>query len=106
MIYIVQNEEPIAYQPDLPLADQFARDFDALASSDTPIALHLDPLHAWIVMAMLQLACRHPDNTGHSRAIAEAIGRTLQIAVATTPALNAIAERGWRAPISVDILPG
>lgn len=106
MIYIVQNEEPIAYQPDLQLAEQFARDFDALATQATPITLHLEPLHAWIVMAMLQLACRHPDNTGHSRAIAEAIGRTLQTAVATTPALNAIAERGWRQPIDVQILPG
>jgi hypothetical protein len=106
MIYIVHNEETPAYEPDSQLAGQFARDFDALATSGPAVTLELDALQAWIVMAMLQLACRHPDNTGNSRVIAEAIGRTLQTAVATTPALNAIAERGWRPPIDVQILPG
>lgn len=106
MIYIVQNEETPTYEPDQQLAEQFARDFDALCTGGAPVTLILDASQAWIIMAMLQLACRHPDNTGHSRAITEAIGRTLQAAVATTPALNAIAERGWRKPIDVDILPG
>lgn len=106
MIYIVRNEETPTYEPDRKLTEQFARDFDALCTAGAPVTLILNASQAWIIMAMLQLACRHPDNVGHSRVITEAIGRTLQAAVATTPALNAIAERGWRKPVDVDILPG
>lgn len=106
MIYIVTSEDTPPYQPDLTLADQFARDFDALCTTGTPVTMQLDAHQAWIVMAMLQLACRHPDVAGYSRLMTEAIGHTLQTAVATTPALNAVAERGWRKAIDVDILPG
>lgn len=106
MVYIMTNKDTPAYQPDLQLAEQFARDFDALCTGGPSVTLQLDAAQAWIVMAMLQLACRHPDNTGHSRLITETIARALQTAVATTPALNAVAELGWRRTVDVESMPG
>lgn len=59
------------------------------------IMLQLTPGEAWCLLAQLQLACRHPDNNGPSRKVAEEIARYLQTAVATTPALAELAARGW-----------
>jgi hypothetical protein len=76
------------------LFEQFEREFRAL-ENHPGVTLQLSAVEAWCLLCQIQLACRHPGNTGPSRRIAEAAARVLQALVATGPALHSIAERGW-----------
>ncbi len=81
-------------EPEEVSLDQFKAEFAAL--QDHPgVILQLGAWEAWALLGQLQLACRHPRNNGPTRQIAERFARQIQAAVATTPALKVIAERGW-----------
>ena len=67
----------------------------------------MGPIEAWQLRGLLQLALSHPANTG----AAVETGRNLALQhpdhLAVTPALQAVAERGWhragkRAPGPLD----
>ena len=70
---------------------------DLRAFGDRPIVtLELTGLQALCLLGTIQLACRHPGNTGPTRRIVETWARAeLQPAVSLTPALTRIAEMGW-----------
>lgn len=61
------------------------------------IVLDLSGYQAWCLLGQIQLACRHPENVGPSRQIVEGLARTIEAEVATTPALQEVARRGWLA---------
>ena len=78
--------------PDFPT---FADEMKALCERKQTITLKLTALDAWAILSQIQLASRHPENTGPTRNIAERIARQLQEQIATTPALAQTAEAGW-----------
>jgi hypothetical protein len=66
-----------------------------LATQPT-LLLPLGPLEAWIVLTQLQLALRHPRNTGPVALVAEGIALRLQEYVAPPGTFRAeMAARGW-----------
>lgn len=76
----------------------FASEVKRLEESNPPVLLtaELSPTHAAIIVAQLQLACRHPGNLGAGRTIAECFARKLQEALAQrSPDLGRLLERGW-----------
>ena len=77
------------------LEQQFIDELRRAAASNPGVTLLLGFAEAWCLMAALQLACRHPHWSGPSRSVAEQIARSLQSRLAVTPALAAVAERGW-----------
>jgi hypothetical protein len=88
--------------PDFPL-EQFSKEFAHL-NQIPAITLQLGAVEAWALLGQIQLACRHPMNLGPTRQIAEQIARQLQAAVATTPALAAVAEMGWNPDYDQEVL--
>ncbi len=76
------------------LYDEFLRDFSGL-ESHPGMDIHLSGYQAWCLLSQIQLACRHPDNDGPTRQIAEGIAHVIEQSVATTPALQEVARRGW-----------
>jgi hypothetical protein len=78
-----------------PLEAQFTAEFIALAERTERISIEIRPLDAWILLCQLQLALRHPENSGPSADKARQIARRLQSLVAPTGALKIVAERGW-----------
>lgn len=61
-----------------------------------PVVIELTPAEAWIVLSQLQLALRHPQNTGPSAKIAREIAQRIQAVVARESVLAAVAEAGWQ----------
>lgn len=57
--------------------------------------LNLTLPEAMILLAQVQLALRHPGNTGSSAAVATRLARRLERIVSLTPAIGEIARRGW-----------
>jgi hypothetical protein len=76
------------------LQQEFIAEFRQLETLP-PIVLELTAVEAWILLSQIQLACRHPENTGPSRKMVEGLARRIQDVLAQTPALYAIAQRGW-----------
>ena len=73
----------------------FVAEFDALCNSTHTLVFSCSPLEAWALLCQVQLACRHPENTGPTRDVAVRIARGFQRQIATTPALAIVAECGW-----------
>lgn len=59
------------------------------------VLLDLSLPEAWSVFGMLQLALRHPELPANSKRVTTYIARRLQSLIATTPALEELARRGW-----------
>jgi hypothetical protein len=78
------------------LEERFAEEIQALIDSGAGMPFVFDPLEAFMLLGILQLALRHPgmaDATGQfARALAENIEQRLCI----TPAMKEIAQAGWR----------
>ncbi len=66
------------------------------ALNGVPFVFATDALSAWAVMCQLQLALRHPENTGETSKTARDIAQGIieQIAPEGT-ALRQLAEAGW-----------
>jgi hypothetical protein len=73
----------------------FAAEFRELVERTHRLVLSLTPLEAWALLSQVQLACRHPENTGPTRAIAVQIARQFQRQIAGEGALARVAEEGW-----------
>lgn len=86
----------------LDLKNAFAAEFAQLRDHP-PIVLEIGAVEAWVLLAQLQLACRHPQNTGPSRQIAARIARQLQEAIASGGALAIVAEMGWQQAFDVAV---
>ena len=79
---------------------EFGEELRELEASQ-PILLEITPLLAWILLAQIQLVCRHPGNTGPSRQFIESFARDLQQRIAPSGALAEMAERGWQQEFDV-----
>lgn len=86
------------------LAEQFMAEFTALAKDQQPVVLQLSKLQVWVLFSHLQLALRHPENTGPSAKIARQIACGLRNLIATTPALQQVAAMGWSEDVSLESL--
>lgn len=86
----------------LPSEEEFGRDFQKLCNDPMIISFSLSPLAAWAIMCSIQLAYRHPKNTGPTQKIANQFACELQKRLAITPVLAAIAEAGWHTEHDVD----
>jgi hypothetical protein len=79
-----------------PLFPRVAQEMRALEDAP-PITLLLTAMQAWCLLSQLQLALRHPQNTGPIATLARQVARTLQAAVAPPgSALYELAERAWQ----------
>jgi hypothetical protein len=76
------------------LYTRFRSEFEAL--KDKRITIETTALSAWVFVSQVQLALRHPKNTGPSTKIARALAEKIieQVAPPGT-ALREVAERGW-----------
>jgi hypothetical protein len=74
--------------PALKFADALAAELDA----SPPIRFDCDAAAAYLLAALLQLACRHPQVNDHSRAFAREFVAQLK---AIGPVTAAILEMGW-----------
>ncbi|HEU0142921.1 MAG TPA: hypothetical protein VFQ79_24590 [Bryobacteraceae bacterium] len=79
--------------PDRPDLFDVAR--EDLKRQSGRITVALTYTEAWSVLGQLQLAARHPGNTGPGARIARQFAELLQQEVSTTPMLAAIADLGW-----------
>ena len=78
--------------------DLFKRFKAEMAKLDTDpqmVILELTKTEAWALLSQIQLALRHPGNTGHTSEYARRLARRLQEAVANEGAMAEVAEWGW-----------
>lgn len=76
-------------------AEQFNSEFRNLMQDPQSVVLQLSKLQAWVLFCHLQLALRHPENSGPCAELAREIALMLEKALATSPALQQIAAMGW-----------
>lgn len=69
-------------------------DMDALRDM-LPVSLELTGGQWFAVLATIQLACRHPNFTGPTRAVVEGLAQAIQGIVSLTPNLARVAAAGW-----------
>lgn len=69
---------------------------DAIASHNEPIPIGITPSQLFILIAQLQVAQRHPGNTGDSAIAALEMGKRLaEILYQVVPEARATIEQGW-----------
>jgi hypothetical protein len=81
----------------LPEPSALLAELEAIAADPQPVALEIDKVTAFVVLQGLTLALGHP-GAGQLVLIRDplvSLARKLERAVATTPALAAMAEYGW-----------
>ena len=76
------------------LEQQMVEELGALAERRPVTTINVGTIDAWMVIAVLQLALRHPGLQGATREAAERMKNALVGAIATTPALAAVATMG------------
>ena len=86
---------------DTALFERWDAEFTALCADPTPLPFTLTKLEMWVILSQLQLAFRHPQNTGATRSIAEEVVHRLQAIVAPSGALAEVAQMGWEARFDV-----
>mgnify|MGYP003576530741 CR=1 FL=1 len=83
---------------DQQLMDVFTRELIELEESGAGLPFVFSPSQAWYLLANLQLALRHPGNTGSAAAFARELGENIQSRLCKgRPAMAEIAQRGWNA---------
>ena len=60
-----------------------------------PLKIILKRSECFMLLAQLQLALRHPDNTGASADWTRQLAATLENAVSISPAVARVARQGW-----------
>ena len=78
------------------LLEQFKSEMTAFCEGQ-PLSLMLSPIEAWALLSHVQLALRHPQNTGPTSQIARRWAETIQSRLVTGPAMSEVARRGWEA---------
>jgi len=79
------------------LLEQGLKDLAAQVESGPGIEIRLTFLEAWAILRLLQETLHQPHRTDPSRSLIEEVARRIQREIATTPALEEIAKRGWHA---------
>lgn len=79
------------------LIKQFDADFERIKEDEQVIRVDMYKADAWCLMRQVQIASQMPGNGGVKLDVALEIARRIQNALATTPALKEVAERGWKA---------
>jgi len=77
------------------LYQRFSQEFKSQEKQAKTVTLVLDFTSAWALFCNIQLALRHPGNTGSTGKIARAIAQNLEKEIAVTPAIREVARRGW-----------
>lgn len=73
------------------------RELRALTRDAEPrVHLCLTRWQVYCLVAQLQLALRHPNNTGATRAIVEDLARDLELLFSDSRTLASLLKRGWR----------
>lgn len=75
------------------LGELFKDDFAGM--HEKTHAMECSCLDLWCLLSAVQLACRHPEFTGPTREIAEALARVIFDEMDITPAMREVARRGW-----------
>lgn len=75
---------------------QALADLKAKEKSGWMLKMELTHADAWILLAQLQLALRHEKNVGPSADRMRAIALWIESQVATTDALQTLAQWGWQ----------
>lgn len=78
------------------LSDAEFQDQLTTLSALADVSIVLTRVECLILLTQLQLATKHPLNTGSGRELAMKLAQTLENAVSVTPQLRAIAAAGWR----------
>ena len=89
------TEKPLCETVSDDLFKRFAAEMDELRKG-AAIGMVLNPLDAWVVLGLLQVALSHPETPDNTREVGERVARSLQEAVAPDGALAEVAELGWR----------
>ncbi len=79
---------------DLKNFEQFALEFTTL-SNEPEIDIKISPLSAWCLIAQLQLALRHPENTGLVAQHARDVATALQSRIPLSEGMRSIMDMGW-----------
>jgi hypothetical protein len=82
-------------QENVELFKRFSEEFKALREDPQPVILEMSKIEAWMLMAEVQLALRHPNNKGSSSKYSKAVVERLASQIVTTPALIEVYRRGW-----------
>jgi hypothetical protein len=80
---------------------QFAEEF-AKISNIPSIDLKISPLAAWCLITQIQLAARHPQNTGIMSEHARDIANSLVSRLSLSKTLSNVIEKGWHKEYDVD----
>ena len=80
---------------DSDLLRRFTEEFTRLNDNPEVLSLGMTRMEMWCIFCQLQLAFRHPENTGLTRQLAEKTARRLQAIAAPSGALAEVAEMGW-----------
>lgn len=80
---------------DIPLEDQFAADIKDLIDSGAGMPFVFNPGEAFMLLAVLQLALRHPGLDGAAGSFARELAENIQERLCVTPALKEVARLGW-----------
>lgn len=67
-----------------------------LQAREAPVLIELQPVEAWVLLSQLQLALRHPENTGPSAKVSRQLALKIQERIASEGVLAAEAEAGWQ----------
>lgn len=79
----------------MPLEEQFAADIKDLIDSGAGMPFVFNPGEAFMLLAVLQLALRHPGLDGAAGAFARGLAENIEQRLCVTPALKEVARRGW-----------
>ena len=87
---------------DAALESQFTEELIALEHSGAGLPFIFTPSEAWYLLALLQLALRHPalakasqDVIGQPGEFARGLAENIEGRLCKTPAMREVARRGW-----------
>jgi hypothetical protein len=88
---------------ELELFNRFRAELAELLADTRPVTVRLSAIQAWGVLANLQLALRHPENSGPTGEWARQVALALQEIVAPPgTARRELAEAGWKGSMEVN----
>lgn len=85
----------------LDLLSRFNAELHALEERG-PVTLEMHATTAWILLSHLQLALRHPANTGPLAMLGRDLARSLRDRLAPSGALREVFDRGWNPAFDVE----
>lgn len=77
------------------MEQSFVKQMQAMVSHGATVHVELTFAEAFTLIANIQLALRHPNNTGASAEIAREAARKLQRELSINPVIYQVAEMGW-----------